>query len=227
MGVAFKGKGDLQGAIANYRRGLKLMPNDTTLHSALGDALWNVSDWDGALASYRRALELDPENAYSHNSAAWRFANRTDADGKFLQAEQAVEWARKATELEPDQPAYQNTFGLALYRAGQWREASEALLKSISLGEDGPYNWLFLAMAYWQLDQKDKAQEWYDKSLAWKAGHAEELTQDSELRGFFDEATSLLAKSANPGSTFDATRATPDQPREALEAMDGKDNLNE
>ena len=66
------------------------------------------------------------------------------------------------------------------------------MLKSIELGNDGPYNWLFLAMANWQLEEKDKAQEWYQKSQAWKADHTEELAEDGELEGFFMEAEQLF-----------------------------------
>jgi tetratricopeptide (TPR) repeat protein len=122
---------------------------------------------DEALVLNEELFQLSPDDPDAINTIAWQIASSPDLDGKFPYAKQAVTWARRATELEPDKSAYQNALRVALYRAGRWQDACEALLKSIELGNDGPYNWLFLAMANWQLDQKDKAQQWYDKSLAW------------------------------------------------------------
>jgi Flp pilus assembly protein TadD len=141
---------------------VELDPTLTGVHANLGNALVSKGDVGGAVVAYQTALELDPDNASFHNSTAWDLVNTQDASGRFNQVDQAVAWARRANELQPDDADYQNTLGVALYRGGQWRDASEALLKSIELGNEGPSNWLFLAMANWQLDQKESAQKWYD-----------------------------------------------------------------
>ena len=80
----------------------------------------------------------------------------------------AVALARKAVELEPKNWAYRNTLGAAQYRAGDWKAAIAALEKSMELRKGGDSNdWFFLAMAHWQLGEKDKAREWYDRAVQW------------------------------------------------------------
>ena len=55
-----RNKGDLDGAIAEYREALRLNPNDDEAHFNLGVALGKKGDWDGAIAEYREALRLNP-----------------------------------------------------------------------------------------------------------------------------------------------------------------------
>jgi len=52
-------------------------------------------------------------------------------------ADEAVRWARKAVELEPD-PNYRNTLGAALYRAGHFAEAGLELKKCTDNRTDAP-----------------------------------------------------------------------------------------
>ncbi len=89
--------------------------------------------------------------------------------------------------------------GTALYRAGDWKDAIANLEKAIGLRRtddpDNAYEGFFLAMAHWQLGEKDKAREWFDKSVQWmeKDGKANE-----ELRRFRAEAADLLGIKERP-----------------------------
>src|SRR5260370_18294218 len=90
------------------------------------------------------------------------------------------------------------TLGVAHYRNGEWQEAVTALEQSLTLQKVGSStDFFFLAMAKWQLGDKDEAREWYDKGVK---RMAEETTKDAELRRRFrDEAAELLGiKPPNP-----------------------------
>lgn len=52
----------------------------------------------------------------------------------------------------------------------------------------------FLAMAHWQLGEKDKAREWFAKSVQWM----EKGAKDEELRRFRVEAAELLGIKEGP-----------------------------
>src|SRR5262249_27410210 len=71
------------------------------------------------------------------------------------------------------------TLGVAQFRAGQWQLAIESLQESMELRKGGDaVDWFFLAMAHWQLGQKDDARSWYEKGVEWtktNAPHNEEL----------------------------------------------------
>jgi hypothetical protein len=52
-------------------------------------------------------------------------------------------------------------------------------------------DWLFLAMAHWQLDNAEEADRWYDKAV--KSMDGREPATD-ELRRFRREAAALLGR---------------------------------
>ena len=94
--------------------------------------------------------------------------------------------AKKAVRLSPGLRHFYNTLGVAHYSAGQWKEALVALAESMRrrAGGDG-YDWFFIAMAKWQLGQKDEARKWYEKATRMEI-------KDPELKRFRDEAAQLL-----------------------------------
>jgi hypothetical protein len=51
------------------------------------------------------------------------------------------------------------------------------------------YDWFFLAMARWQLGDKDEARDWYRKAVDGMTG---KNAKDTELLRFRDEAAALL-----------------------------------
>jgi hypothetical protein len=69
------------------------------------------------------------------------------------------------------------------------------LEKSMSQGQaedsDKAFFGFFLAMAQWQLGAKDKAREWYDKSVQWMEKSKKD---DAELKRFRAEAAALLGQ---------------------------------
>ena len=73
-GNAKRGKGDLDGALADYTRALELNPQDAKAYNNRGNAKQDKGDLDGALADYTRALELNPKHASAYyNRGVARF----------------------------------------------------------------------------------------------------------------------------------------------------------
>jgi tetratricopeptide (TPR) repeat protein len=102
----------------------------------------------------------------------------------------ALEAARKAVTFDPGNWMYWNTLGVAAYRVGDWKQASEALEKSISLHkEDDASDWLFLAMTRWRQDNRDEARKCYDRAAALIEKNP---GKDPLLPRFQAEATELL-----------------------------------
>ena len=110
--------------------------------------------------------------------------------------------AKRAIDLEPKAGNFSNTLGVAHYRAGDWKAAIAALQKSMELRKDGrdSFDHFFLAMAHWQLGEKDKAREWYGKATGWMDKHK---PRDLELLRFRAEAKQLLSIQENVKSNKD------------------------
>ena len=81
--------------------------------------------------------------------------------------------------------------GAAYYRAGQWKDAIEALNHSETLpaGEDVEINAFVLAMTHWQLGEHDKAKEWYGTATERLAKYK---SHNPDLPRFRAEAAQLL-----------------------------------
>jgi tetratricopeptide (TPR) repeat protein len=104
--------------------------------------------------------------------------------------------AKTAVELEPLQGMYWNTLGVAHYRIGDWKAAIEALKKSDELlpGQHFSFDAFFLAMAHWQVGDKDEARKWYDQAALWMDKNQ---PANEELRRFRAEAEELMGIKQN------------------------------
>jgi len=196
LGNALKAKGLLDDAIAEYREALKSdFPGAYKVHGNLGDAFQEKGRLDEALAEYRKGIRLKKDDAQLYNHLARLLA--TCPDLKLRDAGQAVANAKKAVELAPSDGGCWNTLGMAQYRNGDWKAAVAALNKSVQLRKGGDStDFFFLAMAHWQLNDRDKARVWYDQAVSWMNKHN---PQNKELKRFREEATALLglAKAAD------------------------------
>jgi serine/threonine protein kinase/Flp pilus assembly protein TadD len=175
---------------------------------ALGIALRLTGRPAEAVQAFERGVEAyrpygdtfdDPANreqsASVHNDLAWLLATR--ADVKLRDPARAVALARKAVELEADRAESHNTLGAAFYRTGDWKAAIEALEKAENLapGKYLAWNAFFLAMAHWQLGEKEHARQEYEQAVSWMEKNR---PKDEELRRFRAEAQELLtAKEKN------------------------------
>jgi serine/threonine protein kinase/WD40 repeat protein len=124
---------------------------------------------------------------------AWDLA--TNLDPRLRDVSRAVQQAKKAVQWEPGTSFYWNTLGVALYRAGQWRDAIAALKKSEELepGRSFSFNAFFLAMAHWQMGEKEQAKKLYDQAVQWMVKNK---PKDQYLIRFRAEAAELLGINA-------------------------------
>jgi tetratricopeptide (TPR) repeat protein len=188
LGGALFEQGDFQAAEAGFRAAIRLQPTQAFHHVHRGMALCGLGRFVEADAEYRTALRLQPGDAKVHNEAAWFLASCRDA--KVRDPKRAVELARKAVALAPKEGTYWNTLGVAHYRAGDWKPAVAALKKSMKLCKGGDsLDWFFLAMAHWQLGEKDQARQWYDRAVQWMDKNR---PKEEQLRRFCAEAAELL-----------------------------------
>lgn len=103
-----------------------------------------------------------PEFPEHLEHAAWEVARRTDAQPQ--EYRKALQWAEAAHRLAPTNGGLLNTYGVALYRNGEFGKAAAALLQSAEVntfapGLTEPSDLAFLAMSQHKLGQKDRANE--------------------------------------------------------------------
>jgi eukaryotic-like serine/threonine-protein kinase len=141
-----------------------------------------------------RTKKLGPKHRdtlLTMNNLAWLLC--TAADVQFRDPKRAVELAATAAELSSKNADFWGTLGTARYRAGDYRQAADALEKAIRLrGADDSRNAnesFFLAMAHLQLGDKPGAREAFDQAIEWMDKNE---SRNDEVRRFREEAEEVL-----------------------------------
>jgi serine/threonine protein kinase/Tfp pilus assembly protein PilF len=181
-------KTDYDGAIEMIQKVISLQPKLAAPHFNLATIFSYKGQENEAIASYRTAIRLDPTLAQAYERLARLLT--TCADLKLRNPQEALEAARKAVELDPKNIDYPTSLGMANYRAENWKAAIESLEKSMELRRGGNgFNWFFLAMAHWQLGDKEAARTWYTQAVQWTDKHQ---PKNEELRRIQLEASDLI-----------------------------------
>jgi WD40 repeat protein len=160
---------------------------------------------DGRFILLGHALELEPNQPELAMELAWLYVTAPDPS---RDPHKALPFARRATELAPDEPLCWTTLALVDYRLGQWSAAAEAAGRSIRLDPEGAaaYDWLILAMCDHQLRRPESAHEKLERAnrrIADRAGP--DASPAADLRALRAEAEALLG-GTRPGNSTDRGR---------------------
>jgi serine/threonine protein kinase/Flp pilus assembly protein TadD len=194
-GAADEATAAYEEAIAACKELIRRKPEATGHYLTLwGQAVAGMGAPKEAVAAWEQAVQLGAEKVEVANNVAWFLA--TTSDAPIRNPKLAVQLAKKAVALEPQEGNFWNTLGAASYRAGQWKQAVDALKKAMELRSGGDSSdWFFLAMAYWQLGEPEQARQRYDQAVQWMDTNK---PNDQELRRFRGEAAALLGIPEEP-----------------------------
>jgi tetratricopeptide (TPR) repeat protein len=127
LGYALKHKGQIDEAIASFRKALELDPKYAAAHNGLGGVLCDSKhDYDGAIASFRKALELDAKFAWAHHNLGIALLHKGQVD-------EATASFRTVIALDPKHADAHFKLGLALAGKGQVDEAIASYKRAIEL----------------------------------------------------------------------------------------------
>jgi serine/threonine protein kinase/tetratricopeptide (TPR) repeat protein len=171
---------------------LRCMANLASNYSALGQHTLALQLREQTLALMQAKLGPDhPMTQVSTINLAWSLA--TVPDASLRDPARAVEYASLVTELAPRNEIFRSTLGAARFSVGDWKGAIADLERAINLRKpDDPVNatdGFFLAMAHWQMQEKDKARAWFARAGQWMEKGE---THDPDPKRFRAEAATLL-----------------------------------
>ena len=152
-------------------------------YSRLITVLQKSEQWAKAGTVLGEAKKLEYEHPNWSSELAWWLA--TWPDEKLRDPPQAVRLAQQAIKAEADNRGHWSNLGTAQYRADNWQEAVTVLEKFNEHVHDA----FFLAMAHWQLGNKDQARDYFDEAVERMEKHEPD---DEELARFHAEAAALL-----------------------------------
>jgi adenylate cyclase len=129
LGWALQARGELQGALAEIERALRMSPNLAVAHGQRGATLIFAGRPKDGLAAVQTSIRLDPRDPFSairllHIACGLYFSR---------EYEEAIEAAKQLIRSYPDFPMIYRWPAAALGQLGRTGEAKEALDKAVSL----------------------------------------------------------------------------------------------
>ena len=152
LGDALAEDGRLDDAIARYREGLKLSPEDADALTTLGDMLLEAGNHKESLACYKKVLDIDPKDADALVSIGLVYGSQDRTDD-------AIRAFRQALELEPENVFALNALGDALYGQGDVEGAIAAFTKGVEIDPEDPAAHFNLGELYYDLEELEEAED--------------------------------------------------------------------
>jgi tetratricopeptide (TPR) repeat protein len=190
LGVVLWARGDLEGAVVEYREALRLDRGYAAAHNNLGVALRDQEDLGGAQAEFREAFRLDRRYATPHNNLGVILGMKGDLDG-------ALKEIREAIRLDPRDAKARNDLGLTLAVKGDRDGAIDAYREAIRI--DPGYAWARnnLGVALREKGDLNGAVEQFQEHTRLDPRNADahvNLGDAQQARGNLDEAVDAYRK---------------------------------
>jgi adenylate cyclase len=151
-GDTFRGSGDLDKAIEEYRTAARLDPLSPKVSDALAGGYLIAGRLDDAIEEGKRTLELDPTYAYLDST----IANAYREKGLFDQAIALYQQAERFTHSPS------RGLGITYARAGRRPEAQEILARFLAQREKQYISGAAIGLIFGALGKKDEAFRWLE-----------------------------------------------------------------
>lgn len=169
--------GDMDGAIAEYRRGLQQSPESVDGHTRLGTLLLdNQGDIDGAISEFVTALTIDPQCHFCQSRLDEAVSRRNDTvrDGinrgnDFYRAGQLNRSAaayRIAIAADPNDAEARNCLAWTLYRMGKLEDSLAEVKEALRIKPNEPEYINTLACVQFDLGNVDAAITNFKKAIS-------------------------------------------------------------
>jgi protein O-mannosyl-transferase len=159
VGLALLEKGQMDEAVAHFRKALEAHPGFAEAHSNLGNALFRQARLDEAIREFQEAVRLDPQLASARNNLGLALLEQG-------RAEDALAQFFKALEVRPDIADIYNNMGTALRQLGKLADAAYCCEKSLELQPGNAVAWCNLGMTLALQGDADAAINAFERSLA-------------------------------------------------------------
>lgn len=162
-------KGDYQGAIKEFKRGLQLDPSNVNLHNSLGVCYGVLERYDDALEAFEKALALAPQEVMVLYNIGLVYLIRNDRQA-------AMEYFQKADRIDGNIHELAFQIGRIHLEDGNYIEARVLLTKAVSLNPAVCSAQSTLGECYLALEEKNLAISAFKKAIQLNGNDAAALS---------------------------------------------------
>ena len=144
-------------ALSEAKRAQELDPLSLVINSTVGDALYAMRQYDKAIEQYNNTIALDRTFPWPHFGLASVFM----VQGKF---DEAIAECERGKNLGANTPYAVVFTGWVYAKTGRKPEALRILKELLQLAQQGNSVSYGIAFLYYELGEKDKAFEWFEKA---------------------------------------------------------------
>lgn len=154
-----------QKAVESLNEGIEFVYNNNALliqfYSNLGEAYNAIKEYEKSDKAFDNALKVDPDNTFILNNYAYYLSLRKE------KLEKAEKYARRCSELAPNNRNYMDTYGWVLYQLGKYKEAEALLSKASKMGNKSAVIIEHYGDVLYKLGNKEEALiQWKDAKAA-------------------------------------------------------------
>jgi tetratricopeptide (TPR) repeat protein len=157
---AYVSTNKLPQALAQLQAQLTKNPNDVSALTTLALLYERTNDFAKARDTYERLLAIEPSSTSALNNLAYLYVDRLN------DLDKAYDLARKAHDLQGNDPAIADTFGWILSRRGDYQQALPILQDSAAKIPGSPEVQFHLGMTAYMMGQTDLARAALQKAAS-------------------------------------------------------------
>lgn len=152
-------EGQLDKAIAGYRKAAIFNPRHALLYNNLGVCFYTLGNWDEAVIQYRKAIAIDPNMPLALNNLA---VTLNSAD----RHDEAIPIFQRSLQFQPGNPKALNNLGDSYNKIGQFGEAKSLIEQALAAAPDYAEAYSNYGMTLWGLGDLDGAIASFKRAIA-------------------------------------------------------------
>lgn len=146
-------------AISSLQKGLQIDDQNARMHFRLGVIYDKMGRKHESIDTMKMVIQLSPDDAEALNYLGYTYADLG------INLDEAETLIQTALQLKPNDGYITDSLGWVYYKRGNFTEALQLLQKAIELVPDDPIILEHLGDVYQKLDRKEKAINYYKRSL--------------------------------------------------------------
>lgn len=146
-------------AIGALQKGLQIDDQNARMHFRLGVIYDKMGRKHESIDTMKMVIQLSPDDAEALNYLGYTYADLG------INLDEAETLIQTALQLKPNDGYITDSLGWIYYKRGNYAEALQLLQKAIKLVPDDPIILEHLGDVYQKLDRKEKAINFYKRSL--------------------------------------------------------------